>query len=202
MTRAVLSDLDGVLVDSHAAIMRVWGAWGAAHGIAAARIEAVMAGRPSAEVVAELAPHLDAAAEGERINEREAADHDGVVALPGAAELLAGPGPLAVVTSCSAALATARLRAVGLPVPDVLVTPELLRAGKPDPEGYALAAELLGVAPADCTVLEDAPAGVRAGAAAGMHVVGILTTHGAEELPEADELVPSVAAFLARARVA
>ncbi|MEA2340397.1 MAG: mannitol-/sugar-/sorbitol-6-phosphatase, partial [Solirubrobacteraceae bacterium] len=113
-----------------------------------------------------------------------------------------GPGPLAVVTSCSAALATARLQAVDLAVPDVLVTPELLRAGKPDPEGYLLAAELLGVAPAQCTVLEDAPAGVRAAAAAGMHVVGILTTHGAEELPEADELVPSVAAFLARARVA
>ena len=100
------------------------------------------------------------------------------------------------MTSCTVPLATARLRAVGLAVPPVLVTPERLSRGKPDPEGYLLAARELGAAPADCVVFEDAPAGIRAGRAAGMHVVGITTTHDPAEL-DAHELAPSIAAWLA-----
>jgi sugar-phosphatase len=88
------------------------------------------------------------------------------------------------------------LRAAGLPVPQVLVTPERLSLGKPDPEGYLLAARELGAAPGDCVVFEDAPAGIQAGRAAGMHVVGITTTHDPAEL-DAHELAPSIAAWLA-----
>jgi sugar-phosphatase len=193
---AILSDLDGVLVDSHASIMRAWHWWGARHGLEAAVIQGVQHGRPSGEVIATLAPQLDAAAESWAIDLRQAGDTEGVIALPGARELLTGGELVAVVTSCTVPLATARLAAVGLPVPEVLVTPERLSRGKPDPEGYLLAASALGVPPARCVVLEDAPAGVDAGRAAGMHVVGITTTHAADEL-DAHELAPSIAAWLA-----
>jgi sugar-phosphatase len=192
----ILSDLDGVLVDSHASIMRAWRWWGALHGVQSAAIEGVQQGRPSGEVIASLAPGLDAEAESRAIDLRQADDTDGVIALPGARRLLAGSDPVAVVTSCTVPLATARLRAAGLPVPEVLVTPERLSRGKPDPEGYLLAATALGAAAADCVVFEDAPAGIEAGRAAGMHVVGITTTHAPEEL-DAHELAPSIAAWLA-----
>jgi sugar-phosphatase len=192
----ILSDLDGVLVDSHASIMRAWRWWGALHGVESAAIEGVQHGRPSGEVIAALVPDVDADAESRAIDLRQADDTDGVFALPGARELLAGADPVAVVTSCTVPLATARLRAAGLPVPEVLVTPERLLRGKPDPEGYRLAASALGAQPADCVVFEDAPAGIEAGRAAGMHVVGITTTHAAEEL-DAHELAPSIAAWLA-----
>jgi sugar-phosphatase len=192
---AILSDLDGVLVDSHASIMRAWRWWGAAHGVAAQAIESVQQGRPSGEVIAALAPGLDAGAESRAIDLRQAGDTDGVIALPGAHELLAGCDPVAIVTSCTVPLATARLRAAGLAVPAVLVTPERLARGKPDPEGYLLAARELGAAPSECVVLEDAPAGIEAGRAAGMHVVGITTTHDPAQL-HAHELAPSIAAWL------
>jgi sugar-phosphatase len=192
---AILSDLDGVLVDSHASIMRAWRWWGAGHGVEAEAIESVQHGRPSGEIIALLAPGLDAAAESRAIDLRQADDVDDVVALPGAHDLFAGADRVAIVTSCTVPLATARLRAVGLTVPDVLITPERLERGKPDPEGYLLAARELGAAPADCVVLEDAPAGVEAGRAAGMHVIGITTTHAPGEL-DAHELAPSIAAWL------
>jgi mannitol-1-/sugar-/sorbitol-6-phosphatase len=196
----VLSDLDGVLVDSHASIMRAWQAWARRHGLERETVAAVEQGRPSGEVVTALAPHLDAAEESRALDAFQAADTDGIVALPGAAQLLRAFGPrrLAIVTSCTAPLAEARLRAAGLEPPPVLVTADRLRRGKPDPEGYLLGARELGADPADCVVLEDAPAGVAAGRAAGMRVVGVLTTHAAEELDGAHERVPSVADWLAR----
>ena len=192
----ILSDLDGVLVDSHASIMRAWRWWGAEHGVESAAIEGVQHGRPSGEIIAVLAPGLDAAAESRAIDLRQADDVDDVIALPGAHQLFAGAEPVAIVTSCTVPLATARLRAVGLAVPQVLVKPERLSRGKPDPEGYLLAARELCAAPSDCVVLEDAPAGVEAGRAAGMHVVGITTTHDPAALA-AQELAPSIAAWLA-----
>jgi sugar-phosphatase len=195
--RAILSDLDGVLVDSQAAIMRAWHTWGAQNGIAREAIDGIVHGRPSREVIRTIAPHLDAVAEAHTVEALEVDDVEGIVALPGAHALFACHEPVAVVTSGTLPLATARLRTVGLPVPAVLVTPERLSRGKPDPEGYLLAARELGFEPADCVVFEDAPAGVEAGRAAGMHVVGITTTHDPAELG-AHELAPSIAAWLAR----
>jgi mannitol-1-/sugar-/sorbitol-6-phosphatase len=192
----ILSDLDGVLVDSHASIMRAWRWWGAEHGVESSAIEGVQQGRPSGEVIAALVPGLDAEAESRAIDLRQARDTGDVIALPGAHELLTGPEPVAIVTSCNVPLATARLRAAGLTLPAVLVTPERLSRGKPDPEGYLLGAREMGAAPGECVVLEDAPAGIAAGRAAGMHVVGITTTHHPAEL-DAHELAPSIAAWLA-----
>jgi sugar-phosphatase len=196
----VLSDLDGVLVESQASIMRAWRWWGERHGVAREAIDAVQHGRPSGEIVAALTPRLDAGAESRALDRRQAEDVDDVVALPGAADLLRAfaPDRIAVVTSCTAPLARARLGAAGLVAPAVLVTADRLRRGKPDPEGYVLAARELGADPAECIVLEDAPAGVEAGRAAGMHVVGLLTTHTAEDLTAAHERVASVAEWLER----
>ena len=194
----VLSDLDGVLVDSQASIMRAWRWWGERHGVGREAIDAVQHGRPSGEIIAALTPHLDAAAESLALDRRQAEDVGDVVAHPGAADLLRAYGPdrVAIVTSCTDPLARARLQAAGLTVPAVLVTADRLTRGKPDPEGYLLAARELGADPAGCVVLEDAPAGVEAGRAAGMRVVGVLTTYAPEALSAADERVATVAAWL------
>jgi sugar-phosphatase len=197
--RAVLSDLDGVLVDSRASVLRAWRDWAQRHGIDRRVLEEELHGRPSIEVVAAAAPHLDAAAESAAIDDVQARDVDGVVALPGALELFEtfANGNLAVVTSCTVPLARARMAAGGLPEPAVLITPERVERGKPAPDPFLLAAAELGVDPRDCVVLEDAPAGALAGRAAGAHVVGILTTHSIDELP-ADEHADSVADWLGR----
>lgn len=194
--RAILSDLDGTLIDSTSAVLRVWHGWMAEHGIT---VEEHPHGIPAKQVVRLLAPELDAEAEARELERREIADLDGVVELPGARELLtAPPCPLAIVTSCTVPLAEARLRAVGLwEHAPPLVTAERTRLVKPDPDPYLLGAEVLGVAPADCVVLEDAPAGIAAGRAAGMRVVAVTTSHAAGALTAADEVVADVAAFLA-----
>jgi sugar-phosphatase len=179
-----LCDLDGVLVDSTAAIARVYEAWAARHGLDPALVVATAQGRPSREVVRVCAPELDALVESAAIEAAHVADQEGVVAVAGALALLSEtPGDrLAVVTSCSPALAAARFGAAGLPAPRVLVTAGDVGRGKPDPEGYLRAASLLGAAAGDCVVLEDAPAGVVAGLAAGMRVVAVLTSHSQSEL--------------------
>jgi sugar-phosphatase len=200
----LLCDLDGVLVDSTAAIDRVYRLWAAEQGLDAALVVATAQGRPSREVVRVCAPQLDAEAQSAAIEAAHVADQEGVVAVAGAHELLSRTPPerLAVVTSCSPALAAARFAAAGLPAPRVCVTAEQVARGKPDPEGYRLAAGLLGAAAADCVVVEDAPAGVAAGLAAGMRVVAVLTSHPREALRGADAFVedltevPAIAASL------
>ena len=186
---AILSDLDGVLVDSDAAIGRGYDEWADGHGLDRALVRSLYPGTPARQVVEQAAPWLDPAAEAERIDRIHVAHGSGVRALPGAAELLAAPPlPLSVVTSCSRLLAAARFEASGLPAPEVVVTADDVATGKPDPAAYLEAARLLGADPARCLVIEDAPAGVRAGKAAGMPVLALTTTHSPGELEDADEL--------------
>lgn len=182
--RAVLSDLDGVLVDSTGSVERSWRRWAEQHGLDTALVVAAAHGRPSIETVLEVAPGLDAEAESAGLERAQAEDTNGVAALPGAAELLADPAgrSLAVVTSCTVPLARSRFLAAGLSAPPVVVTAERVRRGKPDPEAYLIAAETLGVRPEACLVVEDAPAGIAAGRAAGMTVAGLATTHERSEL--------------------
>jgi sugar-phosphatase len=184
-SRPILSDLDGTLLDSKASVIRVFEWWADLRGLAPGVANRIPHGRTSTAAAAVLAPHLDAAVEGALLDERQAEDTAGVVALRGAAELLATHRPLGIVTSCPIPLAHARMHAAGLPVPSTLVTPECTTHAKPDPEPYLLGATLLGVEAGDCVVLEDAPAGVAAGRAAGMTVVALLTTHGRADLPGA-----------------
>ena len=180
---AVISDLDGVLVDSSAPTVRSWRAWGERHGLDGEAIQAGNHGRPARAVLAEHVAPARLDAEAELLADAETTDTDGVVAYPGAGEVLAlPPGRVAIATSCSAPLARARLAAAGLPVPDVLVTADQVEQGKPAPDPYLLAAERLGVDPAACVVLEDAPAGIASGRAAGMTVWAVTTTHEAAAL--------------------
>jgi sugar-phosphatase len=196
---AALIDLDGVLVDSEAAATRTWEWWASLRGLDPAPFVRSH-GRPSRETIAEFAPELDAEIEAAVVEEHETRDTAGVVALPGAAEMLRAARPIAVVTSGGRRLAEARLQAAGLPRPEVLVTADSVARGKPDPEPYLLAAKRLGVPPACCTVFEDAPAGVRAGRAAGMRVVALTTTVAARELDGADRIVANLAEYLSTSK--
>jgi sugar-phosphatase len=184
---AIVFDLDGVLVDSSVVVERHWRRWAAGRGVDYARIAALMHGRRSAEVMALVAPHLDAERESHALDADEALDTDGLRVFDGAAMLLRGlpPGKWGIATSGTAVTATTRLRFGGLPVPDALVTAEDVRRGKPDPDAYVLAAKRLGVAAARCVVVEDSPAGVAAAHAAGMRAVAVLTTHGPAALAAA-----------------
>jgi sugar-phosphatase len=143
-----------------------------------------MHGRRSSDTIREVAPHLDAAAEGLQIDQAQARDRDGLLEIPGARRLVRAlrGATWAVVTSAPGFLAQARLCNVGLPLPEVLISGDAVERGKPDPAPYRLAADRLGLDPADCVVLEDAPAGVRAATGAGMRVIGVLTHHAASEL--------------------
>jgi sugar-phosphatase len=181
---AVISDFDGVLADSTGAIRRAWVRWGDRLGIDGGAIQEANHGRPGHAVVAEHVPADRVEAESAWLLEAEIADTDGVVAYPGAAELLARP-VVAIATSCAMPLARARLAAAGLVAPPVLVTADQVVHGKPAPDPYLLAAERLGVDPAACLVVEDAPAGIAAGRAAGMTVWAVSTTHAVAELHEA-----------------
>ena len=179
---AVLCDLDGTLVDSSASVLRAWHRVSAELGIPFAAFEPYVHGIPAPEVFATVAPQLsaaDVAAISERMLAEQADDTDGVTATPGASAALSALPPTrwAIATSGDRRLATARIAAAGLDAPRVLVTSDDVRAGKPDPECYLLAAARLGFPPARCLVVEDAPAGVSAGAAAGMPVLGVLTTY-------------------------
>ena len=196
---AVLSDMDGVLVDSWTAIERAWTRFAQRHGLDPEVVLAASHGVPTIEVIRTVAPHLDANAEAAAIEREQIEEVDGLRALPGARELVASlpAGRFAVVTSASRQLAESRLRAAGLPVPDVLVSSDDVEHGKPNPAGYLRAACLLGVDPAHSVVLEDAPAGVEAGVAAGMTVIGVLTTNPASALRDAHSRVPNLAALLA-----
>jgi HAD superfamily hydrolase (TIGR01509 family) len=195
---AILSDLDGVLVDSSGSTSRSWRRFAAAHDLDPEAVLAATHGRRSADSIRTIAPELDAAAEAAEVERRQIEDCDDVEALPGARQLMETipARRFAIVTSCPRPLALARLRAAGLPVPDVMVTAEQVEAGKPDPAGYLRAAADLAVPPAYCVVLEDAPAGVAAGVAAGMTVVAVTTTHAAPELSAAHVRVRDLAALL------
>jgi mannitol-1-/sugar-/sorbitol-6-phosphatase len=186
--RYVLSDLDGVLVDSGAEVERVWREWAAEHGLDPDLVARESHGVPARGVLERVAPHLNHAEEVDRIERRHAAT--GGHALPGAAELLARTH--AVVTSCSPELAAARFDASGLAAPAVLITSDLTTRGKPHPDPYLAGAAALGADPADCLVIEDAPAGIAAGHAAGMTVWAVTTTHAPDELTAADRVVASL----------
>jgi sugar-phosphatase len=192
---ALLVDLDGTLVDSSAPVGRVWNEFADRHGLDRDEVNRFAQGRPSRETIRLLAPDADHDAEARAVEEAEVSDTRGVFPLPGAAELLAGDGRLAIVTSCSTALAQARLRAAGLSIPPVLVSSDGLERGKPDPECFLIAARRLGVEPERCVVLEDAPAGIAAGQAAGAVVIALRTTHADDELAAADAIVDHLASL-------
>jgi mannitol-1-/sugar-/sorbitol-6-phosphatase len=173
---AVLLDMDGTLVDSTAVVERVWREFAEHVGVDPDEVIDYAHGRQSPDTVRHFVADDDVATAWLVHHERtELEQLDGIVAVPGAAEFLAALGslPVAIVTSAPRDLAVARLGAAGLPVPAALVPAQDVTAGKPDPQGYLHAAALLGVPIEDCLVLEDAPAGLRAGLASGAAVLEV-----------------------------
>ncbi|WP_394434576.1 HAD family hydrolase [Streptomyces sp. SGAir0957] len=178
--RALLLDMDGTLVNSDAVVERIWRRWAAEHGLDGDTVMGVVHGRQGYASMALLLPERPMAenhADNARMLAAETADMDGVVPVPGAAafleSLLSGGVAHALVTSADLALSTGRMAAAGLPYPAVRVTAENVGASKPDPEGFLKGAAELGVDPADCVVFEDSGAGITAGLAAGMRVIGV-----------------------------
>lgn len=199
---ALLCDLDGTLIDSSGPVERSWRVWAGEYGFEPEKVLAISYGRRSEDTIDELLPPPRRARALARIDELELVDLDGIVPIPGAPELVAGLDRRlwAVVTSGNRELMTARIEAAGIGVPEVLVTADDVRVGKPDPEGYLKAARLLAADPAECLVIEDAPAGVAAGKAAGARVVAVTVTHTAAELWAADAVVPDLRAVAVELR--
>ena len=184
----VLFDLDGVLIDSTPAVTRVWSQWALEHRFDPEEVVARVHGRPSLTTIREYLPNADHAAENKEIERREMQDADGIITLPGARELLLQlpARRWTIATSCTRRLAEVRLRAAGLPVPERIVTSTDVTMGKPHPEPFLKAAEKLGFPGSECIVVEDVPAGIRAGKAAGAKVIAFRTTVEDAELRRAD----------------
>jgi mannitol-1-/sugar-/sorbitol-6-phosphatase len=193
--KAILFDMDGVLIDSAPAVARVWRKWAIEYGLDPDLVVEQAHGRRSVETIRAVAPYMDAERENVKVEQMEIDDKDGVTALPGAARVLSVllPGKFAIVTSATRPLAFARLGYAGIQVPRHLVTADDVTQGKPSPDPFLKGAALLGVAPADCLVFEDTPAGVAAARGAGMQIVALQTTYPAQELQAADTIVTSLA---------
>jgi sugar-phosphatase len=197
--RAVLFDMDGTLVTSDEAVERAWTTWAHEYGVDPAAVLAIAHGSPAEATVDRMLPGLDFAARTQAANRQLALQYDDlsdVCAAPGAAEVLATIErlgmPWAVVTSADRQLAKARLGAAGIDAP-VLVTVEDITNGKPDPEGYLRAAELLETLPSACLVVEDAEVGLQAGRAAGAITAGLKGLSADVELTDLHQLADLLA---------
>ncbi|GFE17232.1 hydrolase [Streptomyces glebosus] len=176
--RALLLDMDSTIVNSEAVVERCWRRWAVEQGLDGDEILQVVHGRQGWATMAALLPDRPMElnlADNRRMLAQETADMDGVVPVPGAPAFMAALAalPHALVTSADIALSDARMGAAGLPMPDVRITAESVSASKPDPEGFLKGAAELGFAAEDCLVFEDSEAGIEAGRAAGMRVVGV-----------------------------
>jgi mannitol-1-/sugar-/sorbitol-6-phosphatase len=178
LARAVLFDVDGTLVDSTVVVEAMWAGFAARHGLDPTVVVPAAHGRQTIDTIRDFLPDASPADQDQWEREftaEEVRRTDGIVEVPGAGaltrQLLALDVPIAVVTSASRELATARMVAAGVPVPQVLVSPAEIRRGKPDPQGYLHAAALLGAPIGQCIIFEDAEAGVAAAVASGGQVV-------------------------------
>jgi len=200
--KGFLFDLDGTLVDSLPVVERSWCHWADRHGIGHQDVLNFIHGKQAITSLRHFLPgrtEEEIQAEFKYLEQIEATDVEGIVALPGALELLnhleEAQIPWAIVTSGSIPVAHARHKAAGLPTPEVFVTAERVKRGKPEPDAFLLGAELLGIHPADCVVVEDAAAGVLAGLNAGSHVVAVNVPAGSPRLDEVDFVLTSLAAL-------
>lgn len=195
--KAVLFDVDGVLLNSWAAHRRIWRAWTDRHSLDFEVVWAATHGRRIVETLADVAPELDPGVEEALLREIMLAEGDGAFpAHDGARDLLAGlpADRWGIVTSAKGDNVRDRFRVAGLPAPEVLIDNGAVSIGKPSPEGYLAGAAALGADPQDCLVVEDAPAGITAGVAAGMRVLAVATTHSVEEIADAHSWASSLEA--------
>jgi sugar-phosphatase len=192
--KGILFDMDGVLVSSIGSVVRSWRRWAKLYDVPDAESFEVPHGMRARDIIKTLRPDVDLQQATRAIEDMEVEDVADLRVLPGVKRLLESlpQERWTIVTSSTRRLLLARLGAAGLPVPERIISGDDVERGKPDPEPYQRGAELLGFRPAECVVVEDAPSGVGAGKAAGCRVLGVLGTHTAEELSEADWVVPSL----------
>jgi mannitol-1-/sugar-/sorbitol-6-phosphatase len=178
--QACLFDMDGTIVNSIASAERAWAEWAKGHGLDLETFLPTIHGARSIDTIRNLnLPRVDPEAEVRAVTEAEIAIAEGIIEIPGAIAFLKSlpADRWAIVTSAPRALALARLKAAGMPLPSVLITAEDVTRGKPDPEGYLLAAKKLNADIVECLVFEDAEVGIRAAEAAGADVVVVTATH-------------------------
>jgi mannitol-1-/sugar-/sorbitol-6-phosphatase len=201
-TKGILFDMDGVLVSSIGSVVRSWKQWAKMYDVPDAENYEVPHGMRAIEIVKVLRPDIDPVMGLRAIEDMEVEDMADLKVLPGVKRLLEGlpPERWAIVTSATRRLLLARLTAAGLPIPERIISGDMVERGKPDPEPYRRGAALLGVRPEECVVVEDAPSGVGAGIAAGCRVLGVLGTHSAEELQEADWVATSLEGLVVAAQ--
>jgi sugar-phosphatase len=192
--RGILFDMDGVLISSTGADERCWLQWAKHHGMEGTFSLQSTHGRRALDTLRILRPDLDPVIEQRRLEDYDAEDHSGLIILPGVETLLASlpVDRWTIVTSATTRLLEGRLNYAGLPIPAVLVPAERVANGKPHPEPYLTGAKLLSFAPADCLVIEDSPAGIASGKAAGCKVLAVLSSHTQAELAGADWFVDSL----------
>ena len=190
-----LFDLDGTVVNSKPAVERAWIKLAqeaqiplekmvGLHGIPAEQsLRMLLEGRSEDEIRSWV----------DRIEFLESSDTAGVIAIPGAKNLLNELNtrgiPWTIVTSCTIPLALSRVKAARIEMPDHSVTFNDVKLGKPHPEPFILGAKRIGLEPNQCWVIEDAPAGVKSGKSAGCTVAAVLTSHLKEQLDEADHFL-------------
>jgi sugar-phosphatase len=194
--KGILFDMDGILISSLGSVERSWTKWANMRGVDPVYACRIAHGCRSIETVAKLRPDLDAEAENGIIEGLEIEDTAGITALPGALKLLSAlpKSSWTVVTSATDPLARVRLAAGGIPVPERIVTAETVSRGKPHPDPYLAGAALLGLAPRECVVFEDAASGTKSARAAGCTVVATTFSHSIESLADAHYLVPGLTA--------
>lgn len=199
--KGILFDMDGILISSIGSVERSWTKWALMRGIDPAYACKMAHGCRSIETVAMLRPDLDAQAENDLIEGLEIADTEGITVLPGVLELLTAlpRGRWTVVTSATEPLARVRLTAGSIPVPERIVTANDVTDGKPHPAPYLAGAMLLGIAPEECVVFEDAASGTKSGRAAGCTVIATTFSHSIESLSAAHYLIPDLTAIEAAA---
>jgi mannitol-1-/sugar-/sorbitol-6-phosphatase len=193
-TKGLLFDMDGVLISSIGSVVRCWRRWAAIYGIPNAETYEVPHGMRAIEIVKRLRPDIDPE-EGLRvIEDMEIEDTEDLKVLPGVKSLLESlpKERWAIVTSATHRLMLGRLKVAGLPIPEKIISGDMVERGKPDPEPYVRGAALLGCKPEECVVVEDAPSGVGAGIAAGCRVLGVLGTHSLGDLHEANWVTASL----------
>ncbi|MGF6192999.1 sugar phosphatase [Serratia sp. 2723] len=197
--KGFLFDLDGTLVDSLPAVERAWTHWAERHGISPQQVLDFIHGKQAITSLRHFMPNATEAElqhEFTLLEQMEAEDTDGVHALPGALALLERINalgiPWAIVTSGSVPVASARRIAGGVPLPEVFITCEQVKQGKPHPDAYLLGAKSLGLAPQDCVVVEDAPAGILSGLAAGCQVIAVNAPADAPKLDQVDLILSSL----------
>jgi sugar-phosphatase len=193
-TKGLLFDMDGVLVSSIGSVRRSWRKWAKMYDVPDADNYEVPHGMRAIEIVKSLRPDINPQVGLDAIEDIEVEDVDDLVTLPGVKSLLESlpADRWAIVTSATKRLTVRRLEVAGLPLPERLITADMVVKGKPDPEPYMRGAALLGFSNTECVVVEDAPSGVGAGKAAGSRVLGVIGTHTIEELAQADWVVPSL----------